>query len=51
MHWPDTVKYLEIAKKLDISSVTLVVAYTKQFGFVTSIIVGARHVGQLDNQF
>ncbi len=46
-----TSKYIEIAKKLDISTVTLAVAYSKQFKFVASTIVGARNAGQLDDSF
>lgn len=43
-----TARYLEIAKKLDISAVTLAVAYSKQFDFVASTIIGARNVEQMD---
>ena len=39
---------MEIAKKLDISAVTLAVAYSKQFDFVASTIIGARNVEQMD---
>ncbi|HUH41550.1 MAG TPA: aldo/keto reductase [Sulfurimonas sp.] len=46
-----TAKYLEIAKKLEISPVTLAVAYSKQFDFVASTIVGARNAEQLDESF
>jgi len=46
-----TTAYLEIAKKLDISPVTLAVAYSKQFDFVTSTIIGARTAEQLDESF
>lgn len=46
-----TAKYLEIAKELNISPVTLAVAYTKQFEFVASTIVGARSAKQLDESF
>ena len=46
-----TAKYLEIAKKLDISPVTLAVAYSKQFEFVASTIIGARDAKQLDESF
>lgn len=46
-----TARYLEIAKKLKISPVTLAVAYTKQFDFVASTIVGARDAEQLDESF
>lgn len=43
-----TAKYIEIAKKLEISPVTLAVAYSKQFDFVASTIIGARNVEQMD---
>ena len=43
-----TARYVEIAKKLEISPVTLAVAYTKQFDFVASTIIGARNAEQLD---
>ncbi|MCW8837350.1 MAG: aldo/keto reductase [Thiovulaceae bacterium] len=46
-----TAKYLELAKKLDISPVTLAVAYSKQFDFVASTIIGARTATQLDESF
>lgn len=46
-----TARYLEIAKKLDMSPVTLAVAYSKQFEFVASTIVGARNAEQLDESF
>lgn len=46
-----TVKYMELAKKLDISPVTLAVAYSKQFDFVASTIIGARTAKQLDESF
>ena len=46
-----TAKYLEIAKRLDISAVTLAVAYSKQFDFVASTIIGARTAKQLDESF
>jgi len=46
-----TLKYMEIAKKLEISPVTLAVAYSKQFDFVASTIIGARTVEQLDDSF
>nr|WP_321266089.1 aldo/keto reductase [uncultured Sulfurimonas sp.] len=46
-----TAKYVEIAKKLDISPVTLAVAYSKQFKFVASTIIGARDATQLDASF
>lgn len=43
-----TARYLEIAKKLEISPVTFAVAYTKQFDFVASTIIGARNAEQMD---
>ncbi len=46
-----TARYLEIAKRLEISPVTLAVAYSKQFDFVASTIVGARNAEQLDESF
>lgn len=46
-----TKKYIEIANELEISPVTLAVAYSKQFEFVASTIIGARNVAQLDDSF
>ena len=46
-----TQKYVEIAKRLEISPVTLAVAYSKQFDFVASTIIGARTTEQLDESF
>lgn len=46
-----TSKYSEIAKELGISTVTLAVAYSKQFDFVASTIIGARDCSQLDDSF
>lgn len=46
-----TAKYIEIAKSLNISPVTLGVAYSKQFKFVASTIIGARDTHQLDESF
>ncbi|QOY53830.1 aldo/keto reductase [Candidatus Sulfurimonas marisnigri] len=46
-----TAKYMEIAKKLEISPVTLAVAYSKHFDFVASTIIGARNAEQLDESF
>jgi len=46
-----TLKYMEIAKALEMSPVTLAVAYSKQFDFVASTIIGARDVEQLDESF
>jgi aryl-alcohol dehydrogenase-like predicted oxidoreductase len=46
-----TAAYMEIAKRLEISTVTLAVAYSKQFSFVASTIIGARTAMQLDDSF
>jgi len=46
-----TAKYMDIAESLNISPVTLAVAYSKQFKFVASTIVGAREAKQLDESF
>ena len=46
-----TAKYMEIANTLGISGVTLAVAYSKQFDFVASTIIGARTAQQLDESF
>lgn len=46
-----TAKYMELAKKLGILPVTLAVAYSKQFDFVASTIIGARSASQLDESF
>jgi aryl-alcohol dehydrogenase-like predicted oxidoreductase len=46
-----TSKYSELAKELGISPITLAVAYSKQFDFVASTIIGARDVEQLDDSF
>ncbi len=46
-----TLKYMDIAKRLEISPVTLAVAYSKQFDFVASTIIGARNAEQLDESF
>ncbi len=46
-----TLKYMELAQKLEISPVTLAVAYSKQFDFVASTIIGARTAEQLDESF
>ncbi len=46
-----TASYLEIAAQLEISPVTLAVAYSKQFDFVASTIIGARTAQQLDESF
>lgn len=46
-----TAKYLEIAKKYDIHPVTLAVAWSMQFDFVASTIIGARYAHQLEASF
>jgi aryl-alcohol dehydrogenase-like predicted oxidoreductase len=46
-----TSKYINIAKELGISPVTLAVAYSKHFDFVASTIIGARAAEQLDDSF
>ena len=46
-----TAKYMELANELNISPVTLAVAYSKQFKFVASTIIGARTAEQLDESF
>jgi aryl-alcohol dehydrogenase-like predicted oxidoreductase len=46
-----TSKYMQLAKELGISPVTLAVAYSKQFEFVASTIIGARDATQLDDSF
>lgn len=46
-----TEKYLNIAKELSISPVTLAVAYSMHFDFVASTIIGARNADQLDESF
>jgi aryl-alcohol dehydrogenase-like predicted oxidoreductase len=46
-----TAKYIELANELGISPVTLAVAYSKQFEFVASTIIGARSAEQLDESF
>ncbi len=43
-----TEKYLEIAQKAGISPVTLATAWSMNFDFVASTIIGARTVDQLD---
>jgi len=42
-----TEKFLEIAKKYQIHPVTLAIAYSKQFDFVASTIIGVRNLNQL----
>jgi len=46
-----TSKYTKLAKDLGITPVTLAVAYSKQFDFVASTIIGARDCTQLDSSF
>ena len=46
-----TAKYVELAKEMGISPVTLAVAYSKHFDFVASTIIGARTADQLDASF
>ena len=44
-----TAKYVEIANEIGISSATLAVAWSKQFDFVASTIIGVTSVEQLDD--
>ncbi|PID77490.1 MAG: aldo/keto reductase [Deltaproteobacteria bacterium] len=44
-----TAKYMEIAKELGISPATLAVAWSRQFDFVASTIIGANNEKQLDD--
>lgn len=46
-----TKKYMSISKNHNISPVTLAVAYSKQFDFVASTIIGARKKEQLEDSF
>lgn len=46
-----TKKYMSISKNYNISPVTLAVAYSKQFDFVASTIIGARKKEQLADSF
>jgi len=46
-----TSKYIQLAKELNISPVTLAIAWSKQHDFVASTIIGARKVEQLDDSF
>ena len=46
-----TAKYIQLAKDLGISPVTLAIAWSKQFDFVASTIIGARVHEQLDDSF
>ena len=43
-----TAKYLEIAKEAGISPVTLATAWSMNFDFVASTIIGARTAAQLE---
>ncbi len=43
-----TEQYVQLAQELSISPVTLAVAYSKQFDFIASTIIGARVLEQLD---
>ncbi|WP_345980236.1 aldo/keto reductase [Sulfurimonas sp. HSL3-2] len=43
-----TQKYLKIAHDFGIDPVTMAIAWSKQFDFVASTIIGATHAGQLD---
>jgi aryl-alcohol dehydrogenase-like predicted oxidoreductase len=43
-----TQKYLKIAHDYEIDPVTLAIAWSKQFDFVASTIIGASHAAQLD---
>ncbi|MEA3513785.1 MAG: aldo/keto reductase [Campylobacterota bacterium] len=46
-----TQKYMDLANDLDISPVTLAVAYSMNFDFVASTIIGARTAEQLDESY
>ena len=46
-----TAKYLDIAKRFEMSPVTLAVAWSMQFDFVASTIIGARYAYQLEESF
>ena len=46
-----TQKYVNLAKEIGISPVTLAVAYSIHFDFVASTIIGARTAEQLDESF
>ena len=43
-----TQKYLKVAQEFSIDPVTMAIAWSKQFDFVASTIIGARHADQLD---
>jgi len=44
-----TAEFLKIAKRFDFDPVTLAIAYSKEFDFVASTIIGARKASQLDS--
>lgn len=46
-----TKAYVEIAKKYNMSPVTLAVAWSMHFDFVASTIIGARYASQLEESF
>jgi aryl-alcohol dehydrogenase-like predicted oxidoreductase len=46
-----TQKFVDLANDMGVSPVTLAVAYSKQFDFVASTIIGARYSEQLDESF
>jgi aryl-alcohol dehydrogenase-like predicted oxidoreductase len=46
-----TARYIEIAKQANISPTTLAVAWSMNFDFVASTIIGARDANQLDESF
>jgi aryl-alcohol dehydrogenase-like predicted oxidoreductase len=46
-----TARYIEIAKQAGISPTTLAVAWSMNFDFVASTIIGARDASQLDESF
>ena len=46
-----TKKYIKLASRIGISPVTLAIAWSKQFDFVASTIIGARKAEQLDESF
>ncbi len=46
-----TKKYVELAGKINVSPVTLAIAWSKQFDFVASTIIGARKSEQLNDSF
>lgn len=43
-----TRRYMEIAAEIDLSPVTMAIAWSKQHDFVASTIVGATHIDQVD---